>query len=142
MGNLSIPPPNIPRTIFNINMISSRKIPFDDTWIVPSKSELDSFNGKMPLSPFESAYVAVQSYYDTPSTIPDQMNVISEESSSLSSSTLTPFSDPFQHVFETDESIQEILSLDELPWDDLHHRSSFFHDLDNLENYFSSNLYN
>ena len=35
MGTFAIPPPNIPRTISNINMISSSKIPFDDTWIVP-----------------------------------------------------------------------------------------------------------
>ena len=51
---------------------------------------------------------------------------------------MTSFSDPFQHAFETDESIREILSLDELPWDDLHHRSSFLPDLDKFENDFSS----
>ena len=49
------------------------------------------------------------------------MNVVTEESSSLSSSTLTSIFDPFQQVFYTDESIREILSMDESPWDDLHH---------------------
>ena len=58
------------------------------------------------------------------------MNVVTEESSSLSSSALTSISDPFQQVFYTDESIREFLSMDELPWDDLHHRSSFLPDLD------------
>ena len=85
------------------------------TWVVPLESELDSFNGEMPLSPFEREYVAVKSYFDTLSTTPDQMDVITEEFSSLSRSTLTSFSDPFQHVFHTDESIREIFSLDELP---------------------------
>lgn len=41
-------------------------------------------------------------------------------------------------MFHTDESIGEFLSLDELPWDDLHHRYSFFPELDRLENDFSS----
>ena len=41
-------------------------------------------------------------------------------------------------MFHTDESIQEFLSMDELPWDDLHHRYSFLPDLDKFENEFSS----
>ena len=61
-----MPPPNVPRTIANINMISSRTIPFDDPWIVPSESEMDSFNGDMPLSPFEIAYTMVQTLSNTP----------------------------------------------------------------------------
>lgn len=48
------------------------------------------------------------------------------------------FYDPFQHIFSSDENIQEILSLDELPWDDLHHQSSFLLDLDRFENDFST----
>ena len=140
MGTFSMPPPNVPRTISNINMISSSTIPFDDTWVVPSESKMDSFNGEMSLSPFEMAYVEVQSFYDTLSTNPDQMNLITEEYSSLSSSALTSISDPFQQVFHTDESIREFLSLDELPWDDLHHRSSFLPEFDRLENEFSSIL--
>ena len=42
-------------------MITSNTMPFDDTWNVPLESELDSYGGEMLLSPFESAYVAVQS---------------------------------------------------------------------------------
>ena len=94
------------------------------------------YNGEITLSPFESTHVAVQSYSHNPSTSSDQMNVVSEQSSSISSSTLTLFLDPFQHVFTIDENIQEILSSDEFPWDDLHHRSSFLPDLDKLEKIF------
>ena len=50
MRNFSIPPPNVPCTISNINMITSSTIPFDDPWVVPLESEMDSFNGAMPLS--------------------------------------------------------------------------------------------
>ena len=60
LGNFSLPPPNVPCTIANINMITSSTIPFDDTWIVPLESELDSFERTMPLSPFEFAYQVVQ----------------------------------------------------------------------------------
>ena len=83
MGTFSMPPPNVPCTIANISMISSSTIPLDDTWVVPSESEMDYFNGEMPLSPFEMAYEVVQSFSDTILTTPDQMNVINEESSSL-----------------------------------------------------------
>ena len=41
-------------------------------------------------------------------------------------------------MFSTDESIQEFLSIYELQWHDLHHRSSFLPDLDRFENNFSS----
>ena len=51
MGKFSMPPPNVPHNISNINMITSSTIPFSDPWKVPSKSKLDSFNGRMPLSP-------------------------------------------------------------------------------------------
>ena len=41
-------------------------------------------------------------------------------------------------VFHIDESIREFLSMDELPWDDLQHRSSLLPELDRFENDFSS----
>ena len=63
MGTFAIPPPNVPRTISNINMITSSTMPFDDTWNVSLESELDSYGGEMPLSPYESEYVAIQSCY-------------------------------------------------------------------------------
>ena len=78
MGTFSMPPPNIPHTLANINMISSRTILFDDPWMVPSESEMDSFNGEMPLSPFEISYRAVQSFSNTPSTTLDPMNVVTK----------------------------------------------------------------
>ena len=51
LGTFSLPAPNVQLPITNINMSSSSTMSFDDPWIVPSESELDSFHGLMPLSP-------------------------------------------------------------------------------------------
>ena len=48
-----------PGIIENIHMITSSTISFDDPWILPSDSELDYFNGVMPLSHFEVSYQEV-----------------------------------------------------------------------------------
>ena len=57
-------------------MITSENIIYDDPWIVPSESEIDSFGDSMPLSPYELAYEAVVSFSDMSSTQIDQMNVV------------------------------------------------------------------
>jgi len=62
------------------------------------------------------------------------MNVVHEESLSISNSYSTTFSE----LVHTDEQIREILSVDDLPWEDLHHRSSFLLEIDHFENDFSS----
>ena len=116
LGTFSFPPPNVSPSTTTIHMISSDTVTFDDPWIIPSDSELDSFDGMMPLSPFEIAYQAVQSLFDPSSTETDPMNVIHEESLSISSSTTMTFLD----LVHTDEQIRELLSVDDLPWEDLH----------------------
>ena len=80
----------------------------------------------MPLSPFELAYQNVQSFSDTPSTESDPVNVINQGSFSILSLASTTIPDPAQQVFNTDEHIREFLSVYELPWEDIHHRSFFF----------------
>ena len=134
LGTFSFLVPNVSPPIENIHMISSNTVTFDDPWIVPSDSEVDSFDGAMTLSPFEIAYQVVQSLSDPSSTETDPMNVIHEESLSISSSATTTFPD----LVHTDEQIRELLSVDDLPWEDLHHRSSFLPELDHFENDFSS----
>ena len=55
----------------------------------------------MPLSPYELAYVAVQSLSDISSINTDQVNVVSDKSSSLPSSTTTYFLWSFStYIFE------------------------------------------
>ena len=85
LGTFSFPPPNVSPSTANIHMISSDTVMFDDPWIIPFNSELDSIDGMMPLSPFEIAYQAVQSLSDPSSTEIYPMNGIHEESLSISS---------------------------------------------------------
>jgi len=62
------------------------------------------------------------------------MNVVHDESLSTSNSDSITFSEPVH----TNEKICEILCVDDLPWEDLHHRSSFLPEIDRFENDFSS----
>ena len=62
------------------------------------------------------------------------MNGIHEESLSISSSVTTTF----PKLVHIDEQIREFLSVDDLPWEDLHHRSSFLPKLDHFEDDFTS----
>ena len=59
LGNFSFPPPNVLSPFATIHMISSESIVLDNPWIVPFDFEVDSFDGAMPLSPFEIAYQVV-----------------------------------------------------------------------------------
>ena len=59
LGNFSLPALDVPPPIDNINMITFSTISFDDPWIVPSDSELDSFDDAMPVSPFGLSYQEV-----------------------------------------------------------------------------------
>lgn len=87
--------------------------------------EVDSFGSTMPLSPFEIAYQVVQSFYDAYSTETNPMNVIHGESLSISNSTSSTLFDPVH----SDEQIHELLLVDDLPGEYLHHRSSFLPEL-------------
>ena len=66
------------------------------------------------------------------------MNVVNKKSFSHSSLAITSIPYPFKKVFYTDENIREFLSIDYLPWDDLHYRSSFLPELDRFKDNFSS----
>lgn len=133
LGTFPFPPINVVSSFASIHMITSDTIIYDDPWIVPSKSEIDSFGDAMPLSPYEIAYEAVQSFTDPSSTKIDQMNVVREESLFASTSELITFPE----VVSSDEQLCEFMCVDDLPWEDLHHRSSFLPADDRFENDFS-----
>jgi hypothetical protein len=94
-----------------------------DPWVVPSPLEFNVLGDTIPLSPVEAAYVATQSTslsLNNPHLLaPDAYSVPSWLDSLLSAL------DYISHIFPSDESIMEMLSIDDLPWDDNHHRSSF-----------------
>ena len=59
LGTFPFPPINVDPSFASIHMITSDTIIYDDPWIVPSESEIDSFGDSMPVSPYEIAYEAV-----------------------------------------------------------------------------------
>jgi hypothetical protein len=71
----------------------------------------------MPLSPVESAYQAIQSTTPSPPSLCDS----------------SP--DPFHVIFPTDEMIMSVMSMEDTPWDDGHHRSILFLERDTIESY-------
>jgi hypothetical protein len=134
MGTFPTPLPLTAHHIAAVNMILTmpyQSLESSDPWIVPSPLEFDVLSDTMPLSPVEAAYVAIQSTSPSPnnshSLAPDAYSVPSWLDS-LSSSI-----DYISHIFPSDESIMEMLSIDDLPWDDNHHRSSFLSPLEEVQ---------
>jgi hypothetical protein len=112
MGTFPIPPPDVSHPFVTlINMISTsvRGTPASyDPWIVPNPSDHLYYGDEMSLSLVESAYQAIQS--KTPST--PSLGDLS--------------SDPFRIIFSIDEMIMFVMSMEDTPWDDGHHRSILF----------------
>lgn len=73
----------------------------------------------MELSPIEQYYEAT---YSPCATYCDPSSLINWFHHSLGYGTL---SDPFSHTFSTDVRIIKIMMLNDAPWEDHHHRSSF-----------------
>jgi hypothetical protein len=126
MGTFPTPLPPTTHHISTVNMISTtayQSLESFDPWIVPSSLEFDALGDTKPIIPTETSYVSIQS--TSPSSgdqhllAPDSY-LMPSWSNSLSSSFyyISP-------VFPSDESIREMMSIDELPRDDNHYQSSF-----------------
>jgi hypothetical protein len=121
MGTFLIPPPDVPPyLVASINMISTSvrdTHPFFDPWVIPEPGDYPRYDNQIPLSLVESTYQSIQSA--TPSTLslcessPDLLHVI----------------------FPMDEMIMSVMSMEETPWDDGHHRSILFLEQRTLESY-------
>jgi hypothetical protein len=126
MGTFPTPlPPNTHHisTVDIILTMDYQSLESFDPWIVPSSLEFDALDDTMPLSPAETSYVATQSA--SPSL--DDQHLLAPNSYSMPL-LLNSFSSLFDYIspiFPFDESIREMMSIDELPRDDNHHRSSF-----------------
>jgi hypothetical protein len=121
MGTFPIPPPDVPPPLVaSINMISTsfRKTPASsDLWIVPKLGDYILYGNQMPLSPVEYAYQAIQSADSSTPSLDD---------SSL---------DLFHVIFPMDEMIMSVMSMEDTPWDDGHHRSILFLKQHTIESY-------
>jgi hypothetical protein len=139
MGTFPTPLPPTMQHITMVNMILTmvhQSLESSDPWIVPSPLEFDSLGDTMPLSPAEVEYDAIQSA----SPSPDDQHLLASNSYSLPSwlDSLSSTFDYILWIFPSDESIMEMLSIEEAPWDDNHHRSSFLPSLDEIEKDISS----
>jgi hypothetical protein len=112
MGTFPIPPPDIPPTfVASIDMISTTIFETTNSyepWVVHGPGDYLCYGNKMPLSPVESIYQDIQL----------------ENPSSPSLCDLYP--DPFHVIFPNDEMIMSVISIEDSPWDDGHHRSILF----------------
>jgi hypothetical protein len=125
MGTFPTPLPLTTHRIATVDMILTmayQSLESSDPWIVPSPLEFDALGDTMPLSPVETSYVSIQSA--SPSS--DDQHLLAPDSYSMPSwlSSLSSAIDYISPIFPSDESIMEMLSIDE-PRDDNHHRSSF-----------------
>jgi hypothetical protein len=134
MGTFLAPLPPTTHHISTVNMISTtiyQSLESSYPWIIPSPLEFDALGDTMPLSPFKASYVIIQS--TSPSL--DDQHLLEPNTYSMPS-WLNPLSSIFYYIsqiFPSGESIMEMLSIDEVPWDDNHHRSSFLPPLEEIQ---------
>jgi hypothetical protein len=133
MGTFPTPLPPTAHHIAAINMISTmpyQSLESSDPWIVPSPLEFDVLGDTMPLSLVEAAYIAIQSTCP----FPDNPYLLAPDAYSVPSwlDSLSYTVDYISQIFPSDESIMEMLSIDDLPWDDNHHQSSFLPPLEEI----------
>jgi hypothetical protein len=126
MGTFLAPLPPTTHHIATVNMISTttyQSLESYHPWIVPSPLEFDVIGDTMPLSLAEASYVSIQSA--SPSS--DDQHILAPDTYLMPSwlNSLMSYFDYISQIFPSDESIMEMLSIDDVPWDDNHHRSSF-----------------
>jgi hypothetical protein len=96
--------------------MTSQSFESSDPWVVPSPLAFDALCDTMPLSPAEASYDAIQS--TSPSL--DNQHLLASDTYSLPSwlDCLSSTFDYILQIFPSDESIMEMLSIDEVPWDE------------------------
>ena len=91
------------------------------------------------MSPFEETYHVILTTSD--STINDHLSVASDPYHLSYWLETSPSSlDYLSHTLPSDESIMEVMSLDEIPWKYHHHRSYFLPPCQMVEEHFASNV--
>ena len=109
-----------------------------DPWVVPNLSDIEFLGDTMSFNPAEATYNAIQSA--NPQSDCDDVHLVASNPYSLPIFLVSPSPsfDYLSNTFPSDESIIEVMSLEELPCMDHHHRSSFLPDLDTVENNITS----
>jgi hypothetical protein len=126
MGTFPTPLPSTTHHISTVDMILTtayQSLESSDPWIVPCALEFNALGDTVPLSPTETSHVSIQS--TSPSS--DDQHLLAPDGS-LMQSHLRFLPSAIHYIspnFPSDESIMEMLRIDNLPWDDNYHRSSF-----------------
>lgn len=105
---------------------------FMGPWIIPTNNKSDSFGNSMPLSPLELNYQEIV-----------LVSMVTSENHTFFSMNLDTYvswpwlvswdsMDPFEWDFPINETIIEVMYLDEIPWNVLHHHSYFLPSLDEM----------
>jgi len=126
MGTFPAPLPPTTQHISTINMISTmayQSLESSDPWLVPSLLEFDELGDAMPLTLAEASYTVIQ--YSFPSL--DEQHLLESNNYSMSSwlNSLSYAFDYISQIFPSDKFIMEMITIDEVPCDDNHHRSYF-----------------
>jgi hypothetical protein len=126
MGTFPTPLPLTTHHIAIVDIISTapyQSLESYDPWIVPIPLEFNALGDTVSLSSAKTSYVSIRS--TSPSS--DDQHLLAPDSSSMPSwlSSLSSAIDYISPIFPSDESIMEMLRIDELPQDDTHHQSSF-----------------
>lgn len=124
MGIFTLPPLNV--TLINMILVSI------DRYIIPTLDQIDSFGDSMPLSPLEQDHQEI--------VLASMASLESHEAFSMNLDTYVPspwfgswdYSDPLSEIYPLNESIIEVMSMDETPWNDLHHHYSFLPSLSEM----------
>ena len=130
MGAFPSPAPNV-ATVNMISSVAHQSQDHFDPWVMPEPSTIESLGDAMPLSFAEEQYAAIQAFSDTSRC--DEYHLVSSDSLPTWLQSIPSSSDHFLENFPSDESILEVMSLSERPWEDLHHRASFLPDLTTVE---------
>ena len=105
-----------------------------NTFIDKGKSIADESTS---FSPFEEIYNAIQGTSDSPTN--DYLLVASDRyHMPYWLENPSPSLDYLSHTLRTNEYIMEVMSLDEMPWEDYHPRSSFLPPCHMVEKHFTS----
>jgi hypothetical protein len=112
--------------IATIDMISTaayQSLESSDPWIISCPLEFDALGDTMQLCPAETSYISIQSS----SPLSDDQHLLALDISSMHSwlSSFSSAIDYISPIFPFHESILKMLCIDELPWDNNHHQSSF-----------------
>lgn len=117
MGIFPLPPPHVA----SINTILVKS----DPWVIPSPDLIDNWGEVMPHSPTKVNYVAIVSASSSvcSDSFMSKTSLDTYSQSPWISTLESP--NPLAETFLADEGIMEVISLEEPPWIDTHHHSSF-----------------